>query len=115
MDSYSQENTGSSIPHLFCSSLRSNGERCRAKALPGKRYCSAHDGAPRVMPAPGELIPLSTRADVLSLLQSTTQKVLSGQVAAATGSAVAALSSALLEIIESDEYDTWNNAGSTHD
>jgi hypothetical protein len=105
-----------------CSSIKPDGSRCRAGALPGKPFCVFHDptlsdrraegrrrgGENRrapVLPADAPDLLLTSVADVVALLGQTINQVRRGELDPRVGNAVGYLGSVLLRAIEGGELE----------
>lgn len=100
-----------------CKQIKANGARCDAYAIAGSEYCFAHDpsraaerqverqaggrvGKTKVLPPNTPDAPLSSMADVVTLLGETINQVRRGEVDPKVANAVGYLASALLRALE---------------
>ena len=100
-----------------CEKTRRNGQKCRAMAIDGSRYCFFHDPAMQkarkaaqqrggranqaaVLPADAADVQLESARDIATLLAQTINQARKGQIAPKIAGTIGYLASSLVKILE---------------
>jgi hypothetical protein len=105
-----------------CTFIKADGSHCRGKARPGSTLCLFHNPADReataegrkkggrrcrtpsaTLPADSDDLPLSSVADIVTLLGQTINAVRKGRMDSKVGNCIGQLAGVLLKAIEGDQ------------
>lgn len=105
-----------------CEKTKRNGQRCRAIAMEGSRYCFFHNpttqnarkaaqqrggqaGGSTVLPADAPDVQLESSSDIAILLAQTINQARKGQIASKTAATIGYLASSLMKVLEASNLE----------